>query len=63
MRRLKYEVRKTIRFAGIRVYFNRYIWNRKFRYQVGIWISKMNFDLTIESGWIKREVKKCDIPQ
>ena len=51
MRRLKYETRKTVRFAGITAYCNRYVLNRKFYYQVGLRVVKIKLDLVIESEW------------
>ena len=51
MRRLRYETRKTIKIIGITAYYNRYILNRKFYYQVGLRILKMKLDLVVESEW------------
>ena len=51
MRRLKYEVRKTVKIMGIRIYYNRYILNRKFYYQVGLRFLKVKIDWIIESSW------------
>ena len=54
MRRLKYELRKTVKISKITFYYNRYILNREFYYQVGLRFRKMRMELVVQTNWIKK---------